>query len=61
MYKEDVTMETTKIFNNRKIQTVIPHPTDTAWQTFINGLESFSDDLFENGRETQKVTERDTL
>jgi len=34
-------------------------PKEAAWQTFLNGLNSFTDDFFEDGRITEMPTERD--
>ena len=32
---------------------------EAAWQTFLNVLNSFTDDFFEDGRITEMPTERD--
>lgn len=34
-------------------------PKEAAWQTFLNSLNSFTDDFFENGRMAEVPTERD--
>ena len=34
-------------------------PKEAAWQTLLNGLNSFTDDFFEDGRITEMPTERD--
>lgn len=34
-------------------------PKEAAWQTFLNSLNSFTDDFFEDGRMTEMSTERD--
>lgn len=36
-------------------------PKDAVWQTFLEGLGSFSDDYFENGREADIPTQREAL
>ncbi len=36
-------------------------PKDKVWQTFLEGLDSFSDDYFENGREEDVPTQREAL
>ena len=41
--------------------TVMLFPNDHAWETFLNGLESFTDDIFSNGRDQKTQTSRETL
>lgn len=36
-------------------------PKDSIWQTFQEGLDSFTDDIFENGREQGAQEEREQL
>ncbi len=36
-------------------------PKELQWQTFLNGLNEFSDDFFECGREKEIPVERETL
>lgn len=36
-------------------------PKEEVWNTFLNGLNGFTDDFFENGREQAYHTERDIL
>ena len=36
-------------------------PKDSIWQTFQEGLDSFTDDIFENGREQGAQEEREKL
>lgn len=36
-------------------------PKEDAWQTFMNGINSFTDDFFENGRSSDIPTERESL
>ncbi len=40
---------------------VILVPKESMWQTFMSGLESFTDDIFENGREQGSQKERELL
>jgi len=41
---------------------VILFPKDKIWETFLEGLNGFTDDFFPNGREEQGSTqERETL
>ena len=36
-------------------------PKDALWQTFMDGLDSFTDDIFEDGRDQWDLKERETL
>lgn len=36
-------------------------PKESLWQTFMDGLDSFTDDIFENGRDQGVQKERETL
>ena len=36
-------------------------PKDDVWETFLSGLNSFSDDIFEDGREQEVPVDRDVL
>jgi antitoxin VapB len=36
-------------------------PKDSLWQTFMDGLDSFTDDIFENGRDQGIQEERESL
>lgn len=40
---------------------IILVPKEEAWNTFLEGLNGFSDDLFANGREPEYPTKRETL
>lgn len=40
---------------------VILVPKDAVWQTFMDGLNSFTDDVFESGRDQGIQEERDSL
>ena len=40
---------------------VILVPKDSLWQTFMEGLNNFTDDIFENGREQNIQEERESL
>ncbi|MBR5485520.1 MAG: AbrB/MazE/SpoVT family DNA-binding domain-containing protein [Oscillospiraceae bacterium] len=42
-------------------EAVILIPKTAVWQTFLDGLNSFTDDVFQNGREAEITTTRDTL
>ena len=41
--------------------TVMLFPKDRAWETFLNGLNSFTDDFFADGRNQDVQTPRETL
>lgn len=36
-------------------------PKESLWQTFLDGLNGFTDDIFENGREQGAQEERESL
>lgn len=36
-------------------------PEESLWQTFMDGLESFTDDIFEDGRDQGVQEERENL
>ena len=36
-------------------------PKESLWQTFLDGLNGFTDDVFENGREQGMQEERESL
>ena len=36
-------------------------PKDALWQTFMDGLDSFTDDIFEDGRDQGDLKVRETL
>ena len=36
-------------------------PKESLWQTFLDGLNGFTDDVFENGREQELQEERESL
>ncbi len=40
---------------------VILVPKEALWQTFLDGLNSFTDDIFEDGREQDIQQERENL
>ncbi len=40
---------------------VMLFPKDRAWETFLNGLNSFTDDFFANGRNQGVQAPRETL
>lgn len=50
-----------EVFIQRVGQAVVLLPKEAAWQTFLNGLNGFTDDLFEDGREPESPAKRDVL
>ena len=42
-------------------EAVILVPKESLWKTFMEGLESFTDDIFEDGRDQGFQDERDSL
>ena len=40
---------------------VMLYPKDEVWETFLNGLNSFSDDVFSDGREQDVQMSRESL
>lgn len=42
-------------------QAVMLVPKEECWQTFLNGIDSFSDDFLEDGRISEDQAERDVL
>ena len=50
-----------EVFVQRVGQAVVLLPKEEAWQTFLNGVDSFTDDFFQEGRQRDIPTKRDTL
>lgn len=50
-----------EVFVQRVGMAVVLLPKEAAWQTFLNGLNGFTDDFFQNGRELEVSTQRETL
>ena len=50
-----------EVFVQRIGKAIVLFPKEAVWQTFLNGLNGFTDDFFENGREQSVPTERETL
>lgn len=36
-------------------------PDNMVWETFLNGINSFSEDIFENGRDSEIPNERESI
>lgn len=50
-----------EVFVQRVGRAVVLLPKEAAWQTFLNGLNGFTDDFFQNGRELEVPIQRETL
>lgn len=50
-----------EVFVQKLGHAVMLYPKDAAWETFLNGLNSFSEDFLADGRETAFLVERDSL
>jgi antitoxin VapB len=58
---KEFNFEGTEVFIQKVGDTVILFPENKVWETFLHGLNGFSDDLFENGREQPEMQEREGL
>lgn len=50
-----------EVFIHRLGNAVVLVPKEEAWNTFLEGLNGFTEDLFSNGRETEHPTKREFL
>ena len=50
-----------EVYIHRLGNAVMLIPKDAAWQTFLDGLNSFADDYMQDGREDEIPAERDKL
>lgn len=50
-----------EVFVQKLGHAVMLYPKDTAWEIFLNGLDSFSEGFLADGRETEIPVERDAL
>ena len=50
-----------EVFVQRLGHAVMLYPKDAVWETFLNGVNSFSEDFLADGRESETPVERDTL
>ena len=50
-----------EVFIQKIGNVVILTPKEKAWETFLEGLEGFTDDFFQDGREQGTPQERETL
>lgn len=49
------------VFIQKVGDSVILFPKDKVWETFLNGLNGFTDDFMANGREQPEMQEREGL
>ncbi len=52
---------TDEVIIQRLGKAVVLIPKESSWQTFLDGLNTFTDDFFEDGREQDVPTMRDSL
>lgn len=50
-----------EVFVRKVGHVVMLIPKNAAWETFMDGLNSFSDDVFRDGRSPEVPSERDML
>ena len=50
-----------EVYVQRIGQAVVLLPKEAAWQTFMDGLNSFTSDIFEDGRDQGVQEERESL
>ena len=50
-----------EVFIQKIGNVVILTPKEKAWETFLEGLEGFTDDFFQDGREQGTPQERESL
>lgn len=50
-----------EVFVQRVGDAVMLIPKEAAWNTFLEGIDGFSDDFLADGREPEVQTERDTF
>lgn len=50
-----------EVFVQRLGEAVILMPKDTVWEIFLNGINGFTEDIFEEGRMQEVQAERESL
>lgn len=50
-----------EVFVQRLGDSVMLTPKDAVWQTFLNGINGFTEDIFEDGRMQDIQAERESL
>lgn len=58
---KDFRFQGDEVFIKRIGDAVLLIPKEQAWQTFLNGLESFTPDFFAQGRGEERAAQRDRL
>ena len=51
----------TDVFIQKVGDSIILFPKDKVWETFLSGLNRFTDDFMANGREQPEMQDRDEL
>ena len=54
-------LNTDEVIDQQLDDAVILMPMESMWQTFMDGLNSFTDDIFEDGRDQGIQQERENL
>ncbi len=50
-----------EVFVKKVGDAVMLFPKERSWQTFLNGLNSFTPDCYEDGRDYEHIAERESL
>lgn len=50
-----------EVWIQRLGRAVVLLPREAAWETFLDGLDSFTEDVFQDGREPEVPTKREPL
>lgn len=50
-----------EVWIQRLGRAVVLLPREAAWETFLDGLDSFTEDVFQDGREVEMSTKREPL
>lgn len=50
-----------EIFVQKVGNVILLIPKENRWQTFLDGVNGFTEDFFEDGRMTEQTVERETL
>lgn len=53
---DTIHLKDTEVLVQQLGDAVLLVPRDKVWETFVNGINSFPEDVFANGREPQNVT-----
>ena len=53
--------DTSEVYIQKIGEAVMLYPKESIWENFIEGLNGFSDDFMENGREESIASEREEI